>query len=245
MPNSDSARRYLRLLKRFAGRKFPAYAKLWYVSMMINRLSGAALVPFIMLAVAAPQPAGAQTLPAATSTLWTNGIGGGFLSGVQTVSLEAGAVGGVKIFGSIQTHDLALASLSYGQMLGPVWGADHWYRGNWELRLELFGGSQFCPSQYYIAGLSPHLRYDFATGTRWIPFLDAGAGVTATGIGRPDLSSTFEFNVQGGAGLHWLVGGHWAVTAEARLFHVSDAGMTDPNQGVNGVMGMLGITRFF
>ena len=69
--------------------------------------------------------------------------------------------------------------------------------------------------------------------------------LTATGIGHPDLSSTFEFNIQGGAGLHCLVGKNLAVMAEVRYFHVSDAEMTSPNNGVNGVMGMAGITRFF
>ena len=103
----------------------------------------------------------------------------------------------------------------------------------------------FPPGSDWILGLTPHLRYNFATGTRWIPFLDGGAGLTATGIGRPDLSSTFEFNIQGGVGVHWLMSDHWALTAEARYFHVSDAELTSPNYGVNGVMGMVGITRFF
>jgi len=209
------------------------------------RCLGMALITFGLLAPAGLVRGAGQTLSAAEPALGTNGIGGGFRFAVHTLSFEMGAVGGVKILGSTQTHNLALASLAYGRMLGPVWGADHWYRGNWELRLELFGGSQFSPSQYYLVGLTPHLRYDFATGTRWIPFLDAGAGVTATDIGSPDLSSTFEFNIQGGAGLHWLVGENWAVTAEVRYLHVSDAEMTSPNNGVNGVMGMVGITRFF
>jgi len=140
---------------------------------------------------------------------------------------------------------MALASIAYGRMLGPVMVEDHWYRGNWELRAELFGGSQFAPGQYWLLGLTPHLRYDFATGTRWIPFLDGGAGLTATGIAHPDLSSTYEFNIQGGVGVHWRMSDHWAVTAEVRYFHVSDAELTSPNYGVNGVMGMIGITRFF
>jgi lipid A 3-O-deacylase len=204
-----------------------------------------ALITLGMLAQAGPARGAGQTVTAAEPALGTNGLGGGFLSGAQTLSFELGAVGGVKILGSTEGHNLALASLAYGQMLGPVQGDGCWYRGNWELRLELFGGSQFAPSPYYIVGLTPHLRYDFATGTRWIPFLDAGAGLTATGVGNPDLSSTFEFNLQGGAGLHWLVRRNWAVTAEVRYFHVSDAEMTSPNNGVNGVMGLVGITRFF
>jgi hypothetical protein len=78
-------------------------------------------------------------------------------------------------------------------MWGGVKGKDHWYRGNWEVRGELFGGAQFSPENDWLVGLTPHLRYNFATGTRWIPFIDAGSGVMATSIGLPDLSGTLQF----------------------------------------------------
>jgi hypothetical protein len=32
---------------------------------------------------------------------------------------------------------------------------------------------------------------------------------------------------------------------EARYLHVSDAGISSPNFGLNGVMGMIGLTWFF
>jgi opacity protein-like surface antigen len=204
-----------------------------------------ALIALGILAHAGTVRGAGQTLTATEPTVGTNDIGGGFRFGTHTLSVEAGAVGGVKILGGTRSHNLALASVAYGWMLGPVRGGDHWYRGIWEVRGELFGGSQYSPSSYYIVGLTPHLRYDFATGRRWIPFVDIGAGATATGIGRPDLSNTFEFNIQGGVGLHYLICKNWAVTAEIHYFHVSDAEMTSPNYGVNGVMGMVGVTRFF
>ena len=97
------------------------------------------------------------------------------------MTLEAGASAGIAAFGGQVSHDLALVSLSYGHMLGPVKGAGHWYRGNWELRAEVFAGAEFSPGTTWGVGLTPHLRYDFATGTRWVPFADIGAGVTATG----------------------------------------------------------------
>jgi opacity protein-like surface antigen len=130
-------------------------------------------------------------------------------------------------------------------MLGRVWGEGHWYRGNAELRGELFTGAQFSPDSEWFVGLTSHLRYSFATGTRWIPFADAGAGVTATGIGAPDLSGTFEFNLQAGGGLHWFLRDHVALTAEARYVHWSCADIHKPNLGLNGVAGLLGLTYFF
>jgi len=177
--------------------------------------------------------------------IWENDVGEGFKSAVQSISFSTGAGYGLKIFGGRQNHDLALASLSYGYMLGSVEGEGHWYRGNWEFRGELFGGEQFSPRNDWLVGLTPHLRYNFATGTRWIPYVDGGAGVTATSIGPPDLSHTFEFNLQAAAGVQWFLKDNLALTIEARYLHLSCASMYSPNLGLNNVNGMLGISWFF
>jgi len=140
------------------------------------------------------------SLERAPETIWEHGVGEGFRSGTQSIGLSAGGTYGIAAFGGREAHDLALVSLNYGHMLGHTRGEDRWYRGNFEFRLELFTGAQFSPTTEWLVGLTPHFRYNFTTGTRWIPFLDAGAGVTATGIGPPDLSRTFEFNLQVGGG---------------------------------------------
>jgi lipid A 3-O-deacylase len=152
---------------------------------------------------------------------------------------------GVATFGGRQAHDFALMSLSYGHMLGPVRGEGHWYRGNFEFRAELWGGGQYSPSKEWVVGLTPHLRYNFATGTRWIPFCDAGAGVTATGIGGPDLSGTFEFNLQPAIGVQWFLRDNLALTSELKYLHISCGGIHSPNLGANGIVGMIGLTWFF
>src|SRR5262249_9422212 len=148
---------------------------------------------------------------------------------------------GLAIFGSRQAHDLAMVSLTYGHMLSDVWGEGHWYRGNPEIRLEVFTGAQFSPSTEWLVGLTPHLRYNFATGIRWIPYVDGGAGLTATGIGPPDLSGTFEFNLQLGGGFLWFFKDSAALTLDAHYVHWSCAGISHPNLGLNGITGMLGL----
>jgi lipid A 3-O-deacylase len=178
-------------------------------------------------------------------SIWEAGVGEGFRPSTTSINVSAGATYGFIAFGSIEAHDLALVSLSYGHMLGHVLGEGHWYRGNPEIRLELFTGAQFAPSSEWLVGLTPHLRYNFATGTRWIPFVDAGAGVTATGIGPPDLSNTFEFNLQAGGGVQWFLKENVALSLEARYLHMSCAGISTPNHGLNGITGMLGLGLFF
>lgn len=177
--------------------------------------------------------------------IWQNGVGEGFNAGVQSVQLGLAAGYGVQMLGSRQSHDLILGDLAYGYTLGSVEGEGHWYRGNWELRMELFGGSQFAPVNATLEGITPHLRYYFMTGTRWVPFLDAGAGLTATTIGGPDLSDTFEFNLQATAGVRWFVRDNLALGIEARYLHISCAGLHSPNLGLNNAGGMVNITWFF
>jgi hypothetical protein len=184
-------------------------------------------------------------LDSSNTNIWQNGVGNGFRSGVQSVGIGLGAGYGVQILGGRESHDLALASIYYGYMFGPVEGADHWYRGNWELRGELFSGAQFEPTSEWLVGLTPHLRYNFATGTRWIPYVDLGAGVSATSIGPPDLSHYFEFNLQAAVGVRWFIRDNVALGIEARYLHMSCAGMDTPNLGLNNVNGMLSVSWFF
>ncbi len=175
-------------------------------------------------------------------------MGSGFVRSAQNITVEAGAASGLTAFGSQQAHDLALLSVSYGHMLGGVKGADHWYRGNFEGRLELFGGMQYHPdvdTDGWLVGLTPHLRYNFATGTRWVPFVDGGAGVTAMGIGPPDVSGTFEFNLQASTGVRWFLRDNVALTTEVRYIHFSCAGIHSPNLGINNVAFMFGVSWFF
>src|SRR5690348_5807698 len=216
------------------------------VFLLSMTLATAGLVQAADTSAAAPasQEPGASLEPA-KSSLWENGVGEGFRSSVQTLTVQAGASQGVAILGGLQRHDLALLSLSYGHMLSHTIGLEHFYQGNWELRGELFGGAEFSPSREWVVGLAPHLRYNFATGTRWVPYIDGGAGVTATSIGPPDLSNTFEFNLQATVGTHWFIRDSTALTVEVRYLHMSCAGISDPNRGLNGVLGMVGLTFFF
>src|SRR5258708_33391624 len=186
-----------------------------------------------------------MSLDTAPKSIWEKRVGEGFRADTQSIGLSAGATYGFAAFGTRAAQDLALVSLTYGHMLGHVWGEDHRYRGNLEFRLELFTGAQFSPSREWFVALTPHLRYNFATGTRWIPFVDGGAGVTATSIGPPDLSGTFEFNLQAGTGIQWFLKDNMALTLEARYVHWPSAAISNPNLVLTEVTGMLAVNFFF
>lgn len=182
---------------------------------------------------------------AGSADIWEHGVGEGFRCGAQALTLSAGGAYGVQAIGSEESHDLVLGSVTYGRMLDNTMGEHLWYGGNFELRVQLFGGTQFSPRDEYVVGLTPHLRYDFATGTRWVPFFDLGAGVTATGIREPDLGGVFEFNLQAIVGVQRFLTDRTALTLEAGYLHISSAGIYEPNSGVNCVTGMVGVSFFF
>jgi len=77
-----------------------------------------------------------------------------------------------------------------------------------------------------------------------MPFVEAGAGVSLTDIDH-DLTGRFQFNLQGGAGVHHFFNDRTAFTAQYRWLHFSNAGTKCPNNGVNTQMFHIGVTWFW
>ncbi len=164
-----------------------------------------------------------------------------FVSTNWNIGLTLGAGFGVSAMGSTKAHDLAVATLHVGKLLE----SERPLFRHVEFAGELWGGAQYHPDVACLVGFTPVVRYHFLPGARWTPFLDAGAGVTATDIKYPDLSTTFEFNLQAGAGFHWALRQNLAFTFQARYLHVSNAGIDRPNHGVNSFLFSGGLTWFF
>lgn len=172
-------------------------------------------------------------------------FGEGFAQGTYRVGWSLGYGSGPAAFGSSERHDLLLTSLQMGWMVSGVVGKDRFYRGNWELIVELLGGWQFEPRDAFVTSLTPMLRYNFATGSRWVPFIEAGAGVLVTDIGGADLSTEFQFHSVAGIGTHYLLNERMAVGLQTRFGHISNAGIDQPNRGVNEFEFIAGVSWFF
>jgi lipid A 3-O-deacylase len=70
-------------------------------------------------------------------------------------------------------------------------------------------------------------------------------GPSVTDVRGPDLSTTFEFNLQAGVGLHYFWRDNATITVECRYLHLSNSGLKEPNQGVNTVGFLVGFSWFF
>lgn len=193
----------------------------------------------------APPAIGQMILAPSKTNIWVKGIGEGFRSGTQILGFDVGAAYGMLMFGGRERHHLVLGTVSYGQMIRDTKGNESWYRGNWEWRGELFGGMQINSERADTAGIAQHLRYNFATGTRWIPYVDAGAGITLTEIRAPDLGGAFQFNLQAITGVNYFVSDDLALHLEGRYLHLSSSAISMPNNGVNTLGASLGINVFF
>ena len=178
-------------------------------------------------------------------SIWATEIGHGFRHSAQNFTFSLGGNYGIARDWENENHHLAMVAFSYGRVLSPVLGADRWYAGNFECRAELFSGGQFSPRDEWFIGLTPYLRYTFAPGGPLVPFVELGAGFTATSIGGPDLGGTFQFNERAGLGTHWFVRQNLAWTGEFFYIHWSNGGIREPNSGLDGLTALLGLTLFF
>jgi lipid A 3-O-deacylase len=123
-------------------------------------------------------------------------------------------------------------------------GGRSWYRGNFELLLEGTFLYMLEPKSGIAGGIAPGLRYNFLTGTRVIPFLQAGVGFIALDADLTRQSDGLNFILQSGLGLHYFISQRTALTGEWRFHHISNASIHDRNAGINSSLFMLGLTFF-
>jgi len=96
----------------------------------------------------------------------------------------------------------------------------------------------------YGAGLNPlNLKWNFAARGHASPYLELSGGTLFTSHEVPPGTSSVNFTSSAAFGMQFF-GEHHAWSLEARYLHVSNAGLTNPNPGINAVEVRLGIGRF-
>jgi opacity protein-like surface antigen len=143
------------------------------------------------------------------------------------------------------TLNYTLSEFQLGYMMTDVAGHGIW-RGNWEVANAAFGGRVFEGVGDCIAGATIWLRYNvLPRQSRFAPFVQAGAGGTYTDINPRLVGQDFNFNLDLGAGVRYLLSSHSSVNLEYRYQHISNANMADRNLGVNAHGPMLAVSFFF
>lgn len=209
----------------------------------------ALLLPGMSRAEDAPIEASTETKcskpdPVVTRT-WVDGIGTGYHRGTVTWGMGLSHSFGEPLFGSEERQDLWLGNVNFGLVLDEPLLTHTPLKGNFEFLGVLTGGAEGNDNKGYLVAVTPGIRYYFATGTRWIPFVSGYAGAAITDMDDPDLDGTFQYDLGFGGGLRWYAGPRTAVALEYSILHLSNGGISDNAHGINTRMLTLGITRHF
>jgi len=97
----------------------------------------------------------------------------------------------------------------------------------------------------YGAGFNPlGLKWDFAARGRIEPYLELGGGTLFTNHQVPIGTSSVNFTPSAALGMH-LLDDKYAFSVEVRYLHISNAGLSSPNPGINTVEVQVGWGKFF
>jgi hypothetical protein len=166
----------------------------------------------------------------------------------QPWDLGVWAGGGFSVPGGTKdTH-----AINTGVRLGKVLTGDHlgsFLRGNFEWSADLIPVYyiwQPAPAQNaYAAAFNPvNLKWNFTHSARTIPYLELGGGVLFSNHAVPLNTSHVNFLTHATLGFQFFNNDRRAFTAGVRYEHISNAGLTVPNPGINTVQFQVGINWF-
>lgn len=99
----------------------------------------------------------------------------------------------------------------------------------------------------YGISLTPfNLKYNFTSFHRFTPYLELGGGVLFTNHEVPDGTDRVNFTPQAGIGLHIPThsGSDRYFGVALKYIHISNAGLSVPNPGLNTLQLKLSLGRF-
>lgn len=135
----------------------------------------------------------------------------------------------------------------------PKWGMvftdelkAKWLSGNAEFFIEPLAAHFFEPFSASAFGATFNLKYNFLSFGRWIPYWDAGGGLLWTDLAPriPEQSTQWNFILQTGPGVHYLLNEELALTLSGRFNHISNANLGERNTGLNAWMINFGFSFF-
>ena len=97
-----------------------------------------------------------------------------------------------------------------------------------------------------VGSLAALFKYNIRTGTRLVPFVEGGGGVSYASQRIPQQpgGTNFNFVLEAGVGLHYLLGDRAGLTAEWRYHHFSNGGIEPPNPSLNSSLFLIGFSIF-
>ncbi len=168
-----------------------------------------------------------------------------FGSGKQQIALAVGYSIAIPVrTGEIDDIQYVFLAPRWGIGITDILGEDAWYRGNVELLLEGQFFFQTKPRGGFAGGIALLFRYNFLPRGKFIPFVEAGAGILGLDFDVEGQRDGFNFSPQAGLGFHYFVSERTALTGEWRWLHISNAHIREPNDGIDGSLFLIGVSTF-
>lgn len=159
--------------------------------------------------------------------------------------IQVWAGGGHSVSGGTANVSHFEGGLRYGWVLTGVHGPG-FLRGNFEYVIDaipVFLIFQRANTAYGL-GLNPlGLKWNFVQRARLVPYFELGGGTLFTNHELPTGTSTVNFTPSAALGFHY-VGGKLTWNLEARYLHISDAGLSGFNPGINSIQVRVGVGVF-
>ena len=97
----------------------------------------------------------------------------------------------------------------------------------------------------YGVGFNPFaLKWNFERRGRLSPYFELSGGTLLTDHSVPTYTNTVNFTSAAALGTH-VLGAKYNWSVELRYLHISNAGLANPNPGLNTVQVRVGVGRFF
>ncbi|HEY1270909.1 MAG TPA: acyloxyacyl hydrolase [Terriglobales bacterium] len=159
--------------------------------------------------------------------------------------VQVWAGGGHSVSGGTRDTGVFNAGLRYGWVLTGEHGPS-FLKGSFEYAVDavpVFLVLQPANTAYGF-GVNPlGLKWNFAPRGRVLPYFELGGGTLFTTHKVPSGTSTVNFTSGAALGFHHL-GDRMAWSLDLRYVHISNAGLTSPNPGINTVQVRLGVGVF-
>jgi hypothetical protein len=159
--------------------------------------------------------------------------------------LQVWTGGGHSVSGGTQDTNVWNAGVRYGWILTAPHGPS-FLNGRFEVAVDAVPAFLVFQraNTAYGAGVNPVVfKWLFASRGHVAPYLELNGGTLFTNHEVPSGTSTINFTTGAALGAHFLGERAWSV--DVRYLHISNAGLSVPNPGVNTVQVRLGFGKFF
>lgn len=146
---------------------------------------------------------------------------------------------------SVSFRSLGFAALRYSTPLrfGGFGKHDGFLDGFWEYQTELTTYAVFQQQSAVALGYSPiGFRYVMRAHRRVRPFIGGLAGLLYASQPIPEIATRFNFSPQAEFGMTVGNDVHGSWSMEVRYAHISNAGISHPNPGINSILFLAGYT---